>query len=146
MKTIQQLLDEKDTGIWSVSPSDSVYDAVALMSEKDVGALLVLEDNKLCGLLSERDYARKIILKERSSKGTNVSDIMTEKVYTTFPDDTVENCMSVMTQKRFRHLPVVDKESGNIVGMVSIGDLVKAIIEEQKFTIEQLEQYINITY
>lgn len=143
MKTIQQLLDEKESSIWSVSPSDSVYDAVSLMSEKDVGALLVLDNGDLCGLLSERDYARKIILKERSSRDTSVSAIMTSKVYTTFPDDSVQNCMGVMTKKRIRHLPVVDRDSQKIAGMVSIGDLVKAIIDEQKFTIEQLEQYIN---
>ncbi len=143
MKTIQQLLDEKESSIWAVSPSDSVYDAVSLMSEKDVGALLVLDNGDLCGLLSERDYARKIILKERSSRDTSVSAIMTSKVYTTFPDDSVQNCMSVMTKKRIRHLPVVDRDSQKIAGMVSIGDLVKAIIDEQKFTIEQLEQYIN---
>ena len=143
MKKISQLMDEKDQTLWSVKPTDSVYDAVRLMSEKDIGALLVMEGDKLSGLLSERDYARKIILKERSSRETTVDEIMTKKVYCTNPEDTVQNCMNVMTSKRFRHLPVSDKETGKILGMVSIGDLVKSEMEDQKFTIEQLELYIN---
>ncbi len=143
MKKISQLLDEKDQTLWSVKPKDSVYDAVRLMSEKNIGALLVMEDDKLCGLFSERDYARKIILKERSSKETTVDEIMTKEVYCTNPGDTVQNCMNVMTRKHFRHLPVSEKETGKILGMVSIGDLVKSEMDDQKFTIEQLEQYIN---
>ncbi len=143
MNTIKQLLENKDPEIWSVKPGDSVYDAVKLMSEKDVGALLVIEDDKLYGLLSERDYARKIILNNRSSQTTKVEEIMTKNVVTTTPEDTVQVCMGVMTSNRFRHLPVLEKETQKILGMVSIGDLVKAVIDEQKFTIEQLEQYIN---
>lgn len=144
MKKISQLMNEKEKHLWFVKPTDTVYDAVRLMSEKDIGALLVMEGDKLCGLLSERDYARKVILKERSSKETTVDEIMSTKVYCTHPDDTVQNCMNVMTSKRFRHLPVSDNKSGKILGMVSIGDLVKSEMEDQKFTIEQLEQYINL--
>lgn len=144
MKKISQLMDEKEKNLWFVKPTDTVFDAVRLMSEKDIGALLVMEGDKLCGLLSERDYARKIILKERSSKETTVDEIMSKKIYCTHPEDTVQNCMNVMTNKRFRHLPVSDNESGKILGMVSIGDLVKSEMDDQKFTIEQLEQYINL--
>lgn len=143
MSTIRQLLKGKNPQIWSVDPGSSVYEAMKLMSEKDVGALLVMNGDKLSGLLSERDYARKVILMDRSSRDTRVEEIMTRKVFTTHPDDTVQNCMSVMTDRHFRHLPVVDNTSEKILGMVSIGDLVKAVIDEQKFHIEQLEQYIN---
>ncbi|MCB1757376.1 MAG: CBS domain-containing protein [Gammaproteobacteria bacterium] len=142
MRTIKQLLEGKAPQIWSVEPGSSVYDAMKLMSEKDVGALLVMNGDKLSGLFSERDYARKVILMDRSSRDTRVEEIMTRKVYTTHPDDTVQHCMGVMTSNRFRHLPVVDNNE-KILGMVSIGDLVKSVIDEQQFQIEQLEQYIN---
>ncbi len=143
MKTIKQILEEKGSDIWSVSPDDTVYKAVALMSEKDIGALLVIQDGNLCGLLSERDYTRKIMLKNRTSQDTLVKEIMTSEVSTAIPSDTIQECMAVMTNKRFRHLPVTDAEDNNVLGMISIGDLVKSIIEEQRFVIDQLESYIS---
>ena len=141
MTTVAQLLDSKGRYVWSVSPKDFVYDAIKLMAEKGIGALLVMEGNKLVGILSERDYARKVILKGKSSKQTPVDDIMTKDVLFARPEQNIEECMAIMTDKHIRHLPVI--EEGKVVGMVSIGDLVKTIIAEQKFTIEQLEHYIS---
>ena len=140
MKTIQQLLDSKGRDVWSVAPTDSVYDAIAQMAERHVGALLVLSDGKLVGVLSERDYARKVILSGRSSKETEVQDIMTTRVICSKPSQTIEQCMALMTDKRIRHLPVIEHKE--VIGIISIGDLVKAIIHEQQFIIEQLEHYI----
>ncbi len=140
MKTIQQLLDNKGRDVWSVAPTDSVYDAIAQMAERHVGALLVLSDGKLVGVLSERDYARKVILSGRSSKETAVQDIMTTRVICSKPSQTIEQCMALMTDKRIRHLPVIEHKE--VIGIISIGDLVKAIIHEQQFIIEQLEHYI----
>jgi CBS domain-containing protein len=127
--------------VWSIEPSASVYDAIELMAEKGIGALLVMEAGKLVGILSERDYARKIILQGRASKSTAVKEIMTSRVAYTDPEQDIQECMALMTDKRIRHLPVL--ESGQLCGVVSIGDLVKAIIDEQKFIIEQLERYIT---
>jgi CBS domain-containing protein len=127
--------------IWSIEPSASVYDAIELMAEKGIGALLVMEAGKLVGILSERDYARKIILQGRASKTTAVKEIMTARVAYTDPEQDIQECMALMTDKKIRHLPVL--ESGQVCGLVSMGDLVKAIIEEQKFIIEQLERYIT---
>jgi len=118
-----------------------VFDALTLMAEKEIGALLVISDGEICGILSERDYARKVLLKGRSSRDTPVRDIMTRDVVFTHPGETIESCMKLMTNKRIRHLPV--KEDDQLIGMVSIGDLVKAIISEQKETIELLETYIR---
>jgi CBS domain-containing protein len=140
MQTVNQLLKIKGGQIFSVAPSDSVLRAIELMATRHVGALLVLSQGALVGIISERDYARKVILKNRSSHDTPVGDIMTASPVTVAPQDTIRHCMEVMTEGRFRHLPVMD--SGHVVGMLSIGDLVKAVIEDQSQKIEQLERYI----
>ena len=141
MATVKQLLQAKGHDIWSVGPEDSVYDAIELMANKGVGALVVMEGDSLVGVLSERDYARKVVLQGRSSKGTKIKEIMTSRVVYARPEQTVEECMALMTDKRIRHLPVMDGDE--LLGVISIGDLVKAIIEEQQHVIEQLEQYIS---
>ncbi len=138
---VKQILDSKGRDIWSVNPENSVFEVIKIMAEKGVGALLVMEDDELVGIVSERDYARKVILKGRSSKGTPVKDIMTRDVITTEPEKSIEDCMTLMTEKRIRHLPVVFDEK--VVGVLSIGDLVKSIIADQQFQIEQLENYIT---
>jgi CBS domain-containing protein len=135
------LLERKDRAIYSVEAQAPVLNAIRLMAEHGVGALLVMKGAALEGIVSERDYARKVILRGRSSSDTPVGDIMTSPVLTVSLDDTVQRCMQVMTDKRVRHLPVVD--GGRVVGMVSIGDLVKAVIAEQQQQIEQLESYIH---
>lgn len=140
MKTVRQLLHRKGHEVWAVSPEDSVYDAIRMMAEKGIGALAVTEEGRLVGIFSERDYARKVILQGRSSKSTTVKQVMTSKVVVTDADKTIEECMAIMTAKRVRHLPVM--AAGALDGMISIGDLVKEIIAEQKFVIEQLENYI----
>jgi CBS domain-containing protein len=140
MQTVNQLLKVKGGQIFSVAPTDSVLRAIEIMATRHVGALLVMSQDGLLGIISERDYARKVILKNRSSHDTPVSDIMTANPVTVSPDATVHHCMEIMTEGRFRHLPVVDK--GRVVGMLSIGDLVKAVIEDQSQKIEQLERYI----
>jgi CBS domain-containing protein len=141
MTTVKQLLDIKGRNILSISPNDSVYAAVERMSENNVGALLVLENGKLVGILSERDYARKVILKGKSSKNTLIREIMTPDVLCVSPETTVEECMALLTENRVRHLPVM--EGGKLTGIVSIGDLVKQIISDKDFTIQQLEHYIH---
>ncbi len=142
MKSAAQILKSKPgQTVETVMPSTSVFDAIKLMAEKNIGALLVMENAKIVGMVTERDYARKIILMGRSSKETLVRDIMTSPVMYVRPDQTNEECMALMTDSRVRHLPVVDK--GELIGLISIGDLVKDIIFEQKFIIEQLEQYIS---
>ena len=141
MTKIASILESRPDEIWSVTSSQSVLEAIKLMAEKGIGAVLVIDDNQLSGILSERDYARKIILENRSSNSTLVSEIMTADVFTTTSDSTVAECMSMMTDNDFRHLPVVDGDG--VVGMISIGDLVRTVIKEQQFTIEQLEQYIT---
>jgi CBS domain-containing protein len=143
MRTVRDMLRTKGTEVWSVSPDTTVYDALSLMAEKNVGAVLVLEDDKLAGILSERDYARKVDLCGKKAQDTPVRAIMTERVVGVRPGDTVEQCMALMTDKRIRHLPVVD--GGQVTGVVSIGDVVKAIITAQEFIIEQLENYITGT-
>ena len=140
METVNQLLKVKGGQIFSVAPTDSVLRAIEIMATRHVGALLVMGQDRLLGIISERDYARKVILKNRSSHDTPVGDIMTANPVTVSPDATVHQCMEMMTEGRFRHLPVVDK--GRVVGMLSIGDLVKAVIEDQSQQIEQLERYI----
>ena len=140
MQTVNQLLQAKGTQIFSVAPTDSVLRAIEIMATRHVGALLVMTQGSLIGIISERDYARKVILKNRSSHDTPVSEIMTAPAVTVTPADTVHHCMQLMTEGRFRHLPVMD--SGRVAGMLSIGDLVKAVIEEQSAHIEQLERYI----
>jgi CBS domain-containing protein len=140
MQIVSQLLRVKGAQIFSVAPTDSVLRAIEIMATRHVGALLVMTQGELTGIISERDYARKVILKNRSSHDTPVSEIMTSSPVTVAPTDTIHHCMELMTQRRFRHLPVV--ESGRVVGMLSIGDLVKAVMEEQTAQIEQLERYI----
>ncbi len=141
MKTVSQILRGKGSDALSISPGSSVYDALKLMAEKNVGALLVLEKGKLVGIISERDYARKVILKGKSSLDTPVKEIMTERVMFVRPEQTVEECMALMTDKHIRHLPVLLGDK--VVGIVSIGDLVKASIDEKDFMIKQLENYIT---
>lgn len=141
MKLVKHILENKGDEIYSIGPGDSVLDAIKMMAEKGVGALLVMNGQELTGILSERDYARKVILQGRSSNHTAVREIMTDKVFSTDPDQSVEECMAVMTEKRIRHLPVVN--GGSVVGVLSIGDLVKAKIEEQEYQIKQLENYIT---
>ena len=141
MTTVKQLLDSKGYDIWSIGPNASVYEAIELMAEKSVGALVVLEDDRTVGIISERDYARKVTLKERSSTETKVSEIMTTSIVYGRLEQTVEECLSKMTEERIRHLPI--QEGEKLVGMLSIGDLVKATMEEQQLLIEQLEQYIS---
>ncbi len=143
MKTVGELLQDKGRVLWSVAPDATVYDALKLMADKEIGALLVLDDGRLVGIFSERDYARKVILKGKSSRDVPVKDIMTAKVVCVTPRQTVEECMALMTDKRIRHLPVL--ENDKVIGVVSIGDVVKAIISEQEFIIEQLEHYISGT-
>ena len=141
MKLIKHLLDRKGRHIISIKPEDSVLDAIRLMAEKGIGSLVVMEDQEMLGIMSERDYARKVIIKGRSSESTAVSEIMTANVITTSSSETVNDCMSVMTEKKIRHLPVV--EDNAVIGMISIGDLVEAIIADQQEEIEQLEHYIS---
>ena len=141
MTTVRQLLDRKPRAIFSVEPEAPVLEAIRAMAAHHVGALLVMQAESLRGIVSERDYARKVILLGRSSADTPVRDIMTSPVITVSPDTTVHACMQLMTDRRVRHLPVV--EAARVVGMVSIGDLVKAVIAEQQQQIEQLEQYIH---
>lgn len=141
MKTVKQILKVKGSSVLSIQPDATVYDALKLMAEKNVGTLLILEKGKLVGILSERDYARKVILKGKSSLNTPVRDIMTQRVMFVRPEQTVEECMALMTEKHIRHLPVLAGDQ--VVGIVSIGDLVKASIEEKDFMIKQLENYIT---
>ena len=140
MQNVGQLLQMKGTEVFSVEPQDSVLHAIEVMATRHVGALLVMKGGSLLGIISERDYARKVILKNRSSHDTPVSDIMTSPAVSVTPEETVHRCMQMMTEGRFRHLPVV--KGGRVVGMLSIGDLVKAVIQEQSEHIEQLERYI----
>jgi CBS domain-containing protein len=141
MTSVRQLLDRKGREVFSIAPGAAVLDAVRMMAERHVGALLVMEGGTLSGIVSERDYARKVILMGRSSADTPVRDIMTAAVITVQPETPVEKCMQIMTERRVRHLPVI--EGGRVVGMVSIGDLVKTVIAEQQQHIEQLESYIH---
>ena len=140
MHTVDHLLRAKGSQIYSVAPTDFVLRAIEIMADHHLGALLVMNQGVLVGIVSERDYARKVILQNRSSHDTPVGEIMTSPAVTVTPGDTVHHCMQLMTERRFRHLPVVD--SGRVVGILSIGDLVKAVMEEQSAQIEQLERYI----
>lgn len=141
MATVAQLLGQKPRGIFSVAPDAPVLEAIRSMAEHGVGALLVMQGDKLAGIVSERDYARKVILKGRSSSDTLVKQIMTVEVITVDPGQSAQQCMQIMTERRVRHLPVV--EGGRVLGMLSIGDLVRAVLAEQAQTIEQLENYIH---
>lgn len=141
MKLVKHLLDSKGRHVISVAPDNSVFDAIKLMADKSIGSLVVMSGDDLCGIITERDYARKVIVKGRSSQSTTVSEIMSTAVMTTSSAQSVNQCMELMTEKRIRHLPVV--EDNRVIGMISIGDLVQAIISDQQEEIEQLEQYIS---
>ncbi|HWP57745.1 MAG TPA: CBS domain-containing protein [Candidatus Acidoferrales bacterium] len=141
MTRVKDVLAVKGSAVYSIAPDASVYDAMKLMADKGIGALIVMEGEKVVGVISERDYARKVILQGRSSRTTQVREIMTSQVLYAQPEQNIEECMAVMTEKRVRHLPVL--EGGKVIGVISIGDLVKSIISEQKFIIEQLERYIT---
>ena len=140
MRTVRQLLEAKSPEVIAIGPEAPVIDAIRLMAERQVGALLVMDGPTLAGILSERDYARKIVLQGRSSKDTPVRDIMTSTVVTVAPGDSIDRCMQLVTDRRIRHLPVLD--DGAVVGVLSIGDLVKAVIELQRQDIDQLQRYI----
>ena len=137
MTKIRQLLEEKGSSVWAIEPDDTVFNAVSEMSRKDVGGLLVMEGEKIAGIITERDYTRNVILKGKTSPETPVRDIMTANVICAGPEQSIFDCLEIMTEKRVRHLPVVDND--RLVGMVSIGDLVKRIINDQKTTIEELQ-------
>jgi CBS domain-containing protein len=140
MKLVKHILNSKGSDIWSIGSNDSVFDAIKMMSEKSVGALLVIDNKQLSGIVSERDYARKVVLQGKSSENTPVKEIMTADIISASPTQSVEECMELMSENRIRHLPVLEDEK--ILGVLSIGDLVKAIIDEQQFTIKQLKHYI----
>ena len=141
MRKVKQILAAKGDDIWSIGPEATVYDAIHLLAEKEIGALIVLQGGDLVGVISERDYARNIILKDKSSKKTLVKDIMTENVITVGPDEDIAECMALMTDKRIRHIPVISND--RLIGVLSIGDLVRAVIAEQQSTIVDLEKYIS---
>ena len=142
MKTLRQLIESKNKILASVSPDQSVLRALEVMAEYDVGALLVIDGKRLAGVFSERDYARKVILQGKASRHTKVSEVMTGKVFYVTQDSTIEDCMALMTEKHIRHLPILDNEK-NVLGVVYIGDLIKEMISQQKFIIDQLENYIT---
>lgn len=141
IRTVQGLLGEKGRAVFGIPPEATVFDAISLMAERDVGAVIVLDGDRLVGILSERDYARKVMLLDRSSQETKVSEIMTAEVQTVSLDDSIDRCMEMMTEGRYRHLPVV--EDDRVVGVISIGDVVKAVIERQQALIGDLERYIR---
>jgi len=141
MKTVRDILDAKGHEVWCVDPAATVFDALGLMAEKEIGALVVMDGGRVVGVLSERDYARKVVLFGRASPTTAVKEIMTSPVVYTHSEQPIEECMALVTEKRVRHLPVM--EDGRLVGLISIGDLVKSIIADQKFIIEQLVRYIS---
>jgi CBS domain-containing protein len=141
MDMVWQVLENKGHNVWSIGPDNTVLQALERMAEKDVGALVVLEGDELIGIFSERDYARKVRLQGKSSTETPVSQVMSERVLYVRPDQSIEDCMALMTDKHIRHLPVVD--GGELVGLISIGDVVKSVISEQVFVIQQLENYIT---
>ena len=140
MNTVKQLLESKAGGVVTIAPGASVFEALELMAEKDIGAVVVVHDNRVVGILSERDYARKVILHNKASRDISVDEIMTDRVLYVGPTHTIDECMALMTDKRIRHLPVLDGD--RLMGVLSIGDLVKATISEQDFVIRQLERYI----
>lgn len=144
MDSVRQLLRTKGGNVWTISPDATVYQALEFMAEKDIGALVVTQDGEVVGIFSERDYARKVILHGKSSMNTSVGELMVKQVYYVSPENTIEDCMSLMTEKRVRHLPVLkDKE---LVGLISIGDVVNQVIKHQKFKIRELEKYITGGY
>ena len=140
MGNVRNLLQKKGTIVHSITPDSSVYDALEVLENKNLGALVVVQEEELIGIFTERDYARKVVLKGRSSKDTCVGDIMTDRPVYVSPDNTIDDCMQIMTDKYIRHLPVLD--NGRLLGVISIGDVVKYVIEEKNFIIENLEHYI----
>jgi CBS domain-containing protein len=144
MHTINTLLEDKGQDIWSIGPQETAFKALQTMAQKNVGALLVIDGGKLVGIFSERDYARKVILKGKSSKDTTVGELMTPEVFYAGPDDTLQESMALMTAKHIRHMPVFKDDQ--LIGMVTLGDVVKQIISEQNFTIKELEKYITGGY
>jgi len=144
MSKVIDVLKTKNNDIWSISPQETAYTALELMAAKDIGALLVIDDGRLVGIFSERDYARKVILKGKSSRETAVGELMTSRVYSIDPDMGIEACMALMTTSRCRHIPVI--HDGELIGVVSIGDVVNAIIKKQKIEIEDLKNYVTGGY
>ena len=138
---VKDLLEIKNKEVWTIEPGASVYNAIAKMADKQIGALVITEGNKVVGIITERDYARKVILQDKSSKNTAVREIMTERVIYVQPNQKIEECMALMTEKRIRHLPVLDGDK--LIGMVSIGDVVRELISEKEFLIDQLTRYIS---
>jgi len=141
MNTVKRVLQAKPGSVWTIRPDATAYEALRVMADKDIGALLVLSEGRLVGVFSERDYARKVILKGRSSKDTLVSELMSDLVYYVSPEHTINDCMTIMTAKRIRHIPVID--DGKLMGIVTIGDVVNSMISEQNITIRDLENYIT---
>jgi CBS domain-containing protein len=141
MTTVSQLLREKPAQVWSISSQATVYEALQLMAEKEIGAVVVVDEEKVMGIFSERDYARKVILRGLSSRETRVEELMTRRVYYAYPEESMEDLMTLMTAKRIRHLPVLD--DGRLVGVISIGDVVKTVIVDHEFTIREMEKYIT---
>jgi CBS domain-containing protein len=141
MKTVQQLLESKRYSVVSVAPSSTVLEALKVMADKEIGAVIVIDDGHLVGIFSERDYARKVVLQGKSSKDTPVREIMTEKVVCVRPEQPIDDCMGLMTDKRIRHLPVLEHKK--VIGVISIGDVVKEMLSEKEFVIKQLESYIH---
>jgi CBS domain-containing protein len=141
MQSVKDILNSKGSEVWSVKPDDTVFNAIKMMADKGIGALLVMDEDKLVGIVTERDYARKVVLEGKSSREAAISEVMTTKVLCVTPERTIDECMALMTDKRIRHLPVLEHKQ--VVGFVSIGDLVKAVISEQKILIDQLQHYIS---
>ena len=140
-KLVSDILDSKGHEVWAVKPDDTVFDSLQLMAEKEIGALLVMEGDRLVGIVTERDYARKVILEGKSAKTSSVAEVMTTRVLCVTPERTIDECMALMTDKRARHLPVLDHK--RVIGIISIGDLVKTLISEQQVLIDQLQHYIS---
>lgn len=140
MQTVKEILQYKGSRVWAVNPADTVLQALGIMAEREIGAVLVLEEGRLVGILSERDYARRVVLVGRSSRDSAIRDVMTRNLITVTPEQKIDDCLALMTNARVRHLPVIDDE--RVVGLISIGDLVRARIEEQVQVIEHLQQYI----
>lgn len=141
MATVKQLLESKDNHVWSISPETTVFEGLQFMAEKNIGALLVTRDDKLIGIFSERDYARKVILKGKASKDTTIGELMTREVVYTTPEDSLDECMALMIAKHIRHLPILNNDK--LIGLLTLGDLVKQIMSNQEFKIQELEKYIS---
>jgi len=141
MATVKQLIEEKDNNVWSISPETTVFEGLQVMADKNIGALLVTKDDKLVGIFSERDYARKVILKGKASKDTTIGELMTTEVVYTTPDDSLDECMALMAAKHIRHLPILKNDK--LLGLLTLGDVVKQIMSSQEFKIQEMEKYIS---